>query len=311
MSTSTKTTLDLRGPSGNYVVREVMRFAFFVRRPHREVAPVAVEVIDRLIDLFSPPALTMFSIESGDWLAYDAKGLKTQVRNRMLGAQVPLNGSVSLSGDQANIPDFGVDYEGIAIDRATFSKSASHLRFFVSADALPAFFGPVLRLAREIAEQLGCSAAYADLALEGDQARMQALARRYRCLDISDVSCVAEDIEDKLPGVYWKNLIGSRLCSALGGRAKLESILSSDAAFEESDSGDLIITLGTEPTRGDVNRHGQSLADRIALARLAHERGLLHVPRAVVYFDSEDELSDVEAQETWHLRFAQRDGNQL
>ena len=295
-------TLDECGSSGAFVVREVVRFAFFVRQPHRVLAPTVVEAIDRVIDLFPPPALSMFSVESGDWIGSDADGLKTEVRKRLIGKDKPINGTVSLSGNQANLPDFILDYEGFAIDRPAFGKSAASLRFNVSATAFGPYLHAALRLSREIAELLDCSAGYIDLALDGDQARIQALARRYRALDISDPSCVAEDIEDRLPGVFWQNIIGPRLAGALGGRAMLESVLSGDARVEETGSGGLVVTLGAAPIRGDVNRRG-GLGDRAAIAHLALHRGLLHVPRDVTYFEPEDDLSDSEAQEKWHLRY--------
>jgi hypothetical protein len=293
--------LDVPSNSGGFVVRETVRFAFFIRRRHLDVAPTAVEAIGRLIDLFPPPALSMFSIESGDWLKYDAQGLKEQVRERLVGEDRPINGTASLSGDQANIPDFGVEYAGLAIDRPTFSTAAVALWFFVANSVFSRYRDPALRLSRELNRLLGCSAAYVDLALAGHRPRMQAMARRYRALDISDVRSVARDLGDKLPGVFWQNLLGPQLVAALGGRTMLASILSSEARVDDDGSGGLVITLGDVPTRGDVNRR-EGDADRIALARLAHDRGLLHVPRKVTYFTPEDDLSDKEAQEKWHLR---------
>jgi hypothetical protein len=302
MNANSRSTLDEFSSSGNHIIREVVRVVFFVRQAHRVIAPTVVDAIDRVIDLFPPPALSMFSIESGDWIEFDAQGLKTRVRDRLIGKDKPINGTLSIAGNSGNIPDFSLDYEGFAIDRPAFSSSAASLRLQIGATMFGPYLERVLGLSRDLASLLNVSAGYVDVALDGDQTRMQACARRYKAIDISDPSCVAEDIEDRLAGVFWVNFVGQQQAKELGGRNTLVPILSSEARVEETGSGRLVVTLGAAPIRGDANRR-EKLDDRIALARLAHQRGLLHIPREVTYFEPEDDLSDEEAQERWHLRY--------
>lgn len=302
MESSSTSTLDVPAASGGFVVREVVRFAFFVRRPHRDIADAMVQAIGRVVDLFPPPALSMFATESGDWLDFDADGLKTRVRARLAGKDRPINGNASLSGNQANLPDFALDYTGLALDRPVFRGGSCMLTFSVAASA----FGPYLQSSETLAEQLalslGCHTAYVDLALIGDRAQLQAMAHRYQGMDISDPRIVARDIESRLPGVFWKNFLNGSLVSALGGRSALQTALSPDARIEDTSDGGVILTLGPAPTRGDVNL-GERLDDRKALARLAHGLGMLHVPRKVTYFDPDNDLGKREAQEKWHLRY--------
>ena len=78
-------------------------------RPIRKLAPAAVEALHRLIDAFPPPALSLFAIPSGDWIDFDARGLKAQVRKALIGRDKPINGNASVWEAQANIPDFIVD----------------------------------------------------------------------------------------------------------------------------------------------------------------------------------------------------------
>lgn len=305
MDPSSTSTLDVPAASGGFIVREVIRFAFFVRHPHKSIADAVVQAIGRVVDFFPPPALSMFAIESGDWLDFDADGLKAQVQERLAGKDKPVNGNVSLSGDQANLPDFALDYAGLALDRPVFRDGACLLTFHAAASAL----GPYLQSHETLTEQLilglDCQAAYVDLALVGDQARRQAMARRYQGVDISDPRRVARDIEDRLPGVFWKNFLSRSLVSALGGRSALQATLSADARIEDAPHGGVMLTLGPAPTRGDVNR-GERVEDRKGLARLAHGLGLLHVPRKVTYFEPDNDLDKKQAQEHWHLRYATR-----
>jgi hypothetical protein len=306
MSTRKVNDLDERGSSGKYVIRQVMRFAFFVRRPHLQIAEQAVTALGEVIDLFPPPALTMFAGPSGDWFEYDATGLKKQVSKRLTGKQQTINGNVSIAGDQANIPDFAVDYRGFALDLPAFTESASNL---VLSIAMRVFDEDVrsasLQLGRNLAIELGCEAGYVDVALEGDRARRQALARRFKCIDISDVSAVSADLDDRIPGVHWINFWGSDIVKKLGGRAKVSSGLSQNARVDDLEGGGLLISLGSSPELGDVNQR-PNLADWKYLANLARASDILHVPRKVKYFRAEEDASGLEAQERWHLRFVDR-----
>jgi hypothetical protein len=303
MSKSKLTSLDEPSSSGGYIVRQVMRFAFFMRRPHLQLAPHAVSAMEQIIDQFPPPALSMFAGPTGDWFDFDSAGLKKQVAKRLVGKHQTINGTASISGDQANIPDVSVDYNGFAIDLPVHRERASHLVLTVAASVFDdSVRAASLQMARKLATDLGCSAAYIDIAIEGRQARRQALARRFRCIDISDVSSVAADLGDRMPGVYWINFLGADLVHKLGGRENIESGLSKSAHIDELPGGGLVVSLGANPDLGDVNRQAD-LPDRKYLAGLAHRHQAMHVPKRVTYFDAEEDASAMEAQERWHLRF--------
>jgi hypothetical protein len=254
-----------------------------------------------VIDTFPPPKLSMFAIPSGDWVDDDAQGLKRRVRRRLIGRDKPINGTVSVWGEQANVPDFSLEYTASASDLPVFKQSAAALWFSIASTEFGSHRDTALRVWRELAVLLGCSAGYVDIALEGHRLRMQALAKRYRYVDISSVENVAWDLEERLPGAFWVNYLGPQLVSALGGRAAVTAALSTEASIENTGSGGLVVTFGANPSHGDVNRKEDS-DGRGLLARLANTSGLLHVPRKVRYFEAEEGLSDEEAQTAWHLR---------
>lgn len=300
MQTSTHPALDIPSKTGDFAVREMVRCVYFVRRPHLAAADDISLCINRLVDIFPPPALSTFSTDNGDWLKFDADGLKAMVHKRLIKDQSP-NTSVHIGGDQANIPDYNVEYAGLAMDRPILSEAALALWFQISANAIESKFEIVLQTHRDIINILNCSAAYIDRALEGDRTRLQAMSRRYRNADISHPRIVARDLGDKLPGVFWHTYIGSRLASDLGGQPQLTRVLGEDVTINTLNDG-LELMFGPEPTLGDINFHPLDTS-RVVLARLAHARGLLHVPRKVKYFEGENELAPLQAQEQWHLRF--------
>ena len=304
MQSKTK-LLDEPKSSGGYEVRQVIRFVLFVRRTNTQLAPAAVEALNEIIDLFPPPAITSFAGGTGDWFDYDAAGLKKQVAKRLIGKDKAINGAANLSGVQANVPDFAADYAGYAIDLETHKNRAAYLVLTVGASIIDADIrSAALELFRRLAGSLGCSAGYVDVALQGKKPRLQALARRFRGVDIASISAIAADLADNMPGVHWINFMGSPLVKKLGGRAKIEAALSENARVDMLEGGGLVVSLGSEPQLGDVNQR-VNLTDWESLAKLAHENSALHIPKKVNYFDPEDGLSSMEAQERWHLRFVE------
>src|SRR5688572_10227851 len=133
MSTVNGNSLDEPSSSGGYVVRQVVRFAFFVRQPHLQLAPQAVSAMEQIIDLFPPPSISMFAGPTGDWFEYNSAGLKKRVAKRLVGKDQTVNGSASITGDQANIADVRADYAGYALDRPLHRERASRLVLTVAS----------------------------------------------------------------------------------------------------------------------------------------------------------------------------------
>lgn len=296
--------LDIPSSTGGFVVRELHRFAYFIRQPHRKAAAAVVDAIGLILQAFPPPALSMFAIESGDWISDDLNGLNARVRECLIDDGHPINGRASLAGNQANIPDFSIEYAGRAIDRPVFKDANCSLTFSIASTVFQEHAATALALHRNLIERLACRSAYVELALEGHQQRLQGLARRYACVDISDVRAVARDLDGRLPGVFWKTYLDAELSAALGPADILSSLVSSnaEASVQASVRGGLEVTLGRAPVHGDIHNL-QSHADRVALSRFAFDKGLLHVPARVRYFDANEEQTDAQAQEAWHLRW--------
>jgi len=303
MVKSPQQTLDVPSNSGGYVVREVIRFAFFVHSPHRLIADSVNQVVASLLDKFPPPAISTFAANSGDWITYGTKELKRQTFKRLIGRDSPINASLSLAGEQANIADASIEYKGLAVDLPMYSHACCALWFQLAGSLAPAGLDETLAWLLPIAEQLDCTSAYAEIALEGHQPRMQAAAKRYIADDISDVSCVARDLDLKAPGVYWINYFGPELVSRMKGADCAYRIVSAGVSDATTNGGGRVISFGPVPELGDVAKPDE-MKQRKLFAKKLHAARLLHVPVKVTYFEPEEDLDDVRAQGRWHLRLA-------
>lgn len=284
-------------------MREVIRFAFFMHRPHRQVADSVNQVVASLIDRLPPPAISTFAANSGDWITYGSKELKNQTFKRLIGRDRPINASLSLAGEQANIPDASIEYKGLAVDLPMYSKACCAFWLQMATSMAPSGRDECLAWILPIADQLHCTSAYAEIALEGHRPRMQATAKRYLAVDIADVGCVARDLDLKLPGIYWINYFGPDLVSRMTG-TDVEIPISSSGIFDSmTNGGGRVVAFGLAPDLGDVARP-ETMQERRSFAKKIHAAGLLHVPVKFTYFEPEEEFDDARAQQRWHLRLA-------
>ena len=294
---------DVAAGSGGYLTRGVMRYAFFSTKPHHRSALLVEQAIHRLLDSFPPPRIDAVTNDNGDWISTDLSGLKQSASDELVGTNSGINSSISFAGSQANLPDYSIDYSGIATDRAVFKQATCVLWLSVALTAYEENEVLLHALSREIAEGLMCSTAYVSPAVVGDKRTRESLAMRYKGLDISGPRQVARDLSNKLPGIFWQTYLHKDIAQTLGGTIALESLLSSEAEIATADSGGLRIKLGTQPRFGDLN-HQEPMVDYEALAHHIADHGLLHAPTKITYFDGLNEDPD-EAQRRYHMRFVE------
>ena len=190
-------------------MREVLRFVFFVHRPHRDIAEAVNDTIAALIDQFPPPAISSFAANSGDWITSGVKELKNQTFKRLIGRDHPLNANLSLGGDESNIPNYAIEYDGLAVDLPLYADACCALWLHVPIENAEQGSEAVAAWLVSIADRLRCDSAYSEIALEGHQPRMQAAAKRFLAVDISDISCVARSRPQRT-GRALDQLFGSK-----------------------------------------------------------------------------------------------------
>lgn len=292
--------IDIEG-GGKFIVREVMKLVVFIRHPHELIAGDIVSAFRRFMLVVPDGSLRMYSGASGDWFEATASQLDRIVSERLTGSGMTINGAISISGGQANIPDFFFEYQGLAIHDKLFKDDAC----FVQAWVPMAFYWEhqeeVKGLLAEWASILPLSYAYMSIALEGNQARKQKLAHRFLCVDIAEVSSVIFGIGDRTSGAHWINVFGKKVAGKLPPQSEIEAILGGDALVQKKNDN-LWVQLSLLPILGDQN-HQESISSYQALASMLDRQEVLYMPDKVTYFEDEDDQEDVDAQSIWHHRF--------
>jgi hypothetical protein len=294
--------LDIRKPEGTYVVRQVFRAAFFLRRPHLEINRAVVNAFHVLLDSEIGESLAFVAGATGDWFQQKTADLRAAVEASLVDQRRTINGTISMSSDPSlGVPAYYVEYNGFALDRPLFKDRACFMFLWCPADRFMKNPTYVRTFVWEMARGLPVSCMHADLALVGNQMRRQQLARRYVGIDISDISATAIDMDDKASGAYWMTVYGDDLARRLGSVSEIRRALHETSQINDT-STYIGILLSDLPSLGDRNRR-ESLPGHVALSNLLNQKGILHIPRRTVYFEDEGEREDAELQTMWHRRF--------
>ncbi|MDY0743294.1 DUF3396 domain-containing protein [Paucibacter sp. R3-3] len=218
-----------------------------------------------------------------------------------------VNGSFTAGSPDGGLSAFEFSYYGMFTDHPPHREQGylSSLQAWVPVAYFQAHRAGFEQLMADLAALVRLSFAYANLALEGsDRIGNQQLAKRYRAVDIAEVSSVAFDIGSQAAGAFWLTLYGGQLLANLRERLDAAAAgLPQGCQMATGANGTRMLLLGPEPILGDVNRQ-EPVAAYQWLARLLDQAGKLHRPRRVHYFDADEAegLGDAEAQQRWHER---------
>ena len=295
--------IDVRKPDGFYVVREVLRAAFFMRQAHLTINQAVIAAIREILSSTMGQNVSHIAGATGDWFPRTPQQLQLEIEPLLADDRKTINGTISISSDpDVGVPDYYLEYNGFALDKPLFRNRASFMFVWMPAEVFYAKRSETLDLILRIASTLPISNGHADLALVGNQLRKQQLGRRYVGLDISDVSATAIDLSDKASGSYWLTLYGGGVAERLGPVGQVRKELPASTNVFQIREGKIGIMLSEMPRRGDRNRRAE-LPEHVALAKLLNARGIFHVPTKTLYFEDEDTLADADLQSSWHRRF--------
>lgn len=293
----------IEGEGGETSIREVLSIVFYIRRPNLDIVTNVADAIHSFVDLVSIQALPEYYNYNGDTEALTAASLESIINERLIGPDRAPNAFIVLTGRGLYAPEYYLRYSGGRLDDPELEGAVNYFWCWVPRDFWIEQRPLVLDFFSRLSNVLPFHCAHASLGLVGEnQLKKQALARRYPGLDISYPGSVRADLDAKVAGSYWATLLSQELSNTLGGMSAMRAELPEPITIKELPDGRTQILLGPEPEIGDVNRRNVLPTYR-AFATFLRDKGVLHVPKRVVYFEDENGMADRAAMETWHNRF--------
>lgn len=304
MSEASPSHVQVRDGSGEVVVRDVLRMVLYFRQSHQQMAAGIHTAIVDFVRLVSLEALGCYFDGEGEPQELTPGSFNALMHDWFSGgfSSWP-NASIELESREATAPEYGLQYSGKKLGYAEFPGDTGFLNVWLSRSWFLDNAKRVGEYFRSTAVHTAASAGYADVSLSGGTPfQKQALAKRYAGLDIATPRAVSTDLGSQFPGSYWINYFGSELTERAGGLTAIQESLGPEFMVEDLAGRGTLIRMGRAPQLGDRNRR-EALPNHIAFARFLDSKGLLHVPKAVTYFEDEEGMGDPVAQEEWHTRF--------
>jgi hypothetical protein len=304
MSEAIRSNLQVRNASGDVVVRDVLRMVLYFRQSHQRIAEAIHGAVADFVRLVSFEALRYYYDGEGEAQELTPESFGMLMRDSFEGEATSYqNATIKLVGQGDSAPEYGLQYWGKELVYAEFPDDAGFLDLWMSRSWFLDNAKSVGEYFRSTTVRTEASAAYVNVSLSGGTtAQRQALAKRYAGLDIAEPEAVSVDLGLRFPGSYWINYFGPELAARAGGLTAIQESLGPEFMAEDLAGGGTLIRMGRAPQLGDRNRR-EALPNHTGFARFLDSKGLLHVPKAVTYFEDEEGMGDPVAQEEWHTRF--------
>lgn len=262
---------------GFLVMREGLSLCFYMKRPHREIAPMVMRALERYAQAIGGMQELSTYLEDGlYWQALDEAGWK-QIRHDLLERKY----IITLGDGGSDQQRYFFDYYGKPLDDPSFVRSwlddVSAVSFGLPTEWLEEH-GPekVRQLARDLAELLPFNSGHAGLSFNGGldligvNRKLREYCFRYPGIDItaSFLESEAMHLGTRVRGPAWMTFLGQPVLGALGGVEGLRSRLRTPGTTVEAMSGDrAVLTLGEWPEAGDTEQ-GLTLPAYRELARV-------------------------------------------
>ena len=266
-------------------VRESVSICFYMRRPHREVAPAVMRALEAYRRAIAPHTLAWYPDMDGDWRELDKQGWEINQRK----VQHPQGGTLRLRASPELITDYEFRYHGMALDASPFNEdpgATCAAAFWLPTEYLEAQ-GPaqVRRLALELGSELPFNSGHAGLSfyftedMVGISDPLRGLSFRHPGMDMPAMENLPMKLGTRIKGASWLTFLGLPILDSLGGPAGLRARLhAATTGVEEVGAGRAVVTLGEWPEAGDLE-HGKVLPEYRELARVL-EPWLYQAPRS-------------------------------
>jgi len=290
----------LHAKSGQLLVREGLSFNFYMRHPHKEVAPCVMRSLDAYLSAIGPKSLGWYADEDGYWQELDDAGWALTRRQLLEGSRFSCHLDDAVSGHK----HYRFEYYGKLLeDPLQGPEDVCAVGFWLPTEYLEEH-GPehVRELALKLAQPLPFCSGHAGLSFNGEldllgvMREVRQRAFRHPGIDILELDRVCWQLGTRVRGAFWLNFLGPPVLGELGGAEGLHKRLSApEVSIQELEGGRAVVTLGQWPEAGDTER-GHTLPAY---------RELAHVLEPRLYYQKPLRSLDSSAEEThrWERRF--------
>lgn len=253
-------------------VRESVSITFYMKRSHQDVVREVLKALEVYRRAVKPQALAWYAdpySDTADWDTLNDKGW-AYVHELL---KEPAMG-VWLAESPSDTTGFEFIYDGRLLDISA-ETCTSAVSFMLPTEVLEEH-GPgwVWELARGLARELPFDSGHAGLCFNypesvlGPTRAIRPLVFRYPGLNIPALHHDSYCLGTRVNGVHWMNFLGPPVLDALGGPEALRARLHTPATTVwELEGGRAVVTLGTWPEAGDLER-GDTLPAYRELARV-------------------------------------------
>jgi hypothetical protein len=273
--------------NGALLVREGLSLSFYMRRNHREVAPLVQRSLETYLRAVGSEALGWYADQEGFAQPLDERGW-TLIRRELLEDDFPIIQLMDASQDERYLFEYwGKDLEDSSLKEQSTAVCAA--LFWLPTEFLEEHGpGRVRELAIELAAPLPLCSGQGGLSfnaafdLAGVRAQVARHWFRYPGLDIlGSFGTYSWELGTRVRGAQWLTFLGQPVLGQLGGAAGLRERLRNPATtVQEMEADKVLVTLGPRPETGDTER-GDPLPAYRELARVL-EPWLFHEPRPML-----------------------------
>jgi hypothetical protein len=312
----------IHGPSGNALVRDLVRIVFFLPHDHHQLTAGVAHALDSYVRAIEgrPGALSRYTCCW--WEPYELTSTGWQRIQETLAPGEPRFFD-DYEPDEAFYPEkegadpyftlFGEQGNGYSFSyhaRLPWREPPPHSVSVLTA-TLPTEYleetgaSHVRELALTMASRLPFATGHAGLALDLWHPLHEQLSRlrtelfRYPGFDVRRAT-LHDNVGTRVDGIHWLNFLGPPVLSELGGARGLRACLQSPSTTVLELEGDrVVVTLGESPEAGDTIQ-GQTLPTYRELARVLEP---WQEPFPWAWLSRHDRGTDADELRRWWRRF--------
>ncbi|WP_240359101.1 DUF3396 domain-containing protein [Pyxidicoccus trucidator] len=272
----------LRKPNGVPIACDALSINFYMRHPHRELAPGLVRSFELYRHAMGGHVLGQYMEETGNWAELDDSGWE-RLHRETLDDPFPYYDLREMTGEESF---YRIDYRGpLFVAPEEEPDRVCAVSFWLPTEYLEEHGpGQVRELALELAAPLPFCSGHAGFAFNTEhdllyaKPELRKLCFLHPGMDAPRISTLSMELGTKVRSASWLTFLGQPVLGEFGGASGLRARLRSpDITVQELEGERVVVTLGSWPEAGEDGRMPPSYRElaRVLEPWLFHERYLV------------------------------------